>query len=146
MNDLAARHGVRWLISTSRRTRRTGEDALRESLAPDNVAYAVWWSQREERILGDLMGAAERLFVTVDSMSMISESIAAAKPLILVHTGDGVPNQRYQDALAKYQHLGLCGNHEVGAAVDDHLVAPPSLSALVEPQIDELARRIAPPC
>lgn len=146
MNELAARHGVRWLISTSRRTGRAGEEALRASLAPDSVAYAVWWSRREERILGDLMGAAERLFVTVDSMSMISECIAAAKPLILVHTGEGVPNQRYQDALAKYQRLGLCGNHEAGARVDDHLATPPSLAALVEPQIDELARRIAPPC
>jgi len=146
MNDLAARHGVRWLITTSRRTGRAAEDALRAALAPDHVAYAVWWSRREERILGDLMGAAERLFVTVDSMSMISECVAAAKPLILVHTGDGAPNRRYQDALAKYQRLGLCGNHEVGARLDDHLVAPPPLAELVAPQIDELARRIAPPC
>lgn len=146
MNGLAARHGVRWLISTSRRTGRAGEEALRASIAPDHVAYAVWWSRREERILGDLMGAAERLFVTVDSMSMISECIAAAKPLILVHTGDGAPNQRYQDALGKYQRLGLCGNHEVGATVDDHLASPPPLAELVEPQIEELARRIAPRC
>ena len=144
MNELAARHGVRWLISTSRRTGRAAEDALFAALAPHNVAYAVWWSRREERILGDLMGAAERLFVTVDSMSMISECIAAAKPLILVHTGDGTPNQRYQDALTKYQRLGLCGHHEVGAGIDDQVTPPPSLAAMVEPQIDELARRIAP--
>ena len=146
MNDLAAGHGVRWLVSTSRRTGRPAEDALQSSLASDNVAYGVWWSQREERILGDLMGAAERLFVTVDSMSMISECIAAAKPLTLVHTGDGAPNQRYQDALGKYQRLGLCGHRDVGEAVDEHPRAPPSLAALVEPQIDELARRIAPRC
>ena len=146
MNDLAAAHGVRWLISTSRRTGRLAEDALRSSLAPDNVAYGVWWSRREERILGDLMGAAERLFVTVDSMSMISECIAAAKPLTLVHTGDGTPNQRYQDALGKYQRLGLCRHRGVGEAVDEHPRAPPPLEALVEPQIDELARRIAPGC
>ena len=119
---------------------------MRSSLAPDNVAYGVWWSRREERILGELMGAAERLFVTVDSMSMISECIAAAKPLTLVHTGDGAPNQRYQDALGKYQRLGLCRNHDVGAAVEENPQAPPSLAALVEPQIDELARRIAHRC
>lgn len=146
MNDLAARHGVRWLVSTSRRTGPSAEGALRASLAPGNVAYAVWWSQSQERILGDLMGAAERLFVTVDSMSMISECIAAAKPLILVDTGDGAPNQRYRDALRKYQRLGLCRNHEVGNALDGRLDAPPSLTALVAPQIDELCRRIAPRC
>ena len=146
MNELAAGHGVRWLISTSRRTGRSAEDALRSSLVPDSIAYGVWWSRREERILGDLMGAAERLFVTMDSMSMISESIAAAKPLTLVHTGDGAPNQRYQDALGKYQRLGLCSNHGVGARIEEHPQAPPSLASLVEPQIDELARRIAPRC
>ena len=69
MNALAARNGVRWLVSTSRRTGRSGEQALRAALKPAHTAYAVWWSIREERMLGDLMGAAERLFVTVDSMS-----------------------------------------------------------------------------
>ena len=146
MNDLAARHGVQWLVSTSRRTGAAGEDALRSVLAPDHIAYAVWWSRREERILGDLMGAAERLFVTVDSMSMISECIAAEKPLTLVHAGDGEPNERYRAALAKYERLGLCANAVVGAPVAVDVHRPTPLAGLVAPQIDEIVRRIARRC
>ena len=142
MNALAARNGVRWLVSTSRRTGRNGEQALRAALKPAHTAYAVWWSQREERILGDLMGAAERLFVTVDSMSMISECIAAAKPLALVHTGDGSPNRRYQNALDKYERLGLCRNTGIDPQVDINAPSPPPLSTLVATQIDALANRI----
>ena len=146
MNDLAARHGVQWLVSTSRRTGAAGEDALRSVLAPDHVAYAVWWSRREERILGDLMGAAERLFVTVDSMSMISECIAAEKPLTLVDAGDGEPNERYRAALAKYERLGLCAHAVVGAQVPVDAHEPTPLADLVAPQIDEIVRRIARRC
>ena len=145
MNDLAAAHGVRWLVSTSRRTGRVGEEALRAALAPSHVAYGVWWSRREERILGDLMGAAERLFVTVDSMSMISECIAAERPLTLVHNGDGEPSARYRAALDKYEALGLCANVAVGAPVPVSRTAPP-LAELLAPQIDAIARRISRPC
>ena len=142
MNDLAARHDVRWLVSTSRRTGRAAEQALRHALDPKSVAYGVWWHDREERILGDLLGAATHLFVTVDSMSMISECIAAGKPLTLVHTGDGQPNRRYRDALAKYERLSVCSNATTETRFDPAGMPPPPLSKLIGSQIDELAGRI----
>ena len=144
LNRLAAQHGAKWLISTSRRTGRLGEETLAAVVEEAHVAYAVWWRRRPERILGDLMGAAERLFVTTDSMSMINECIAAAKPLTLVETGDGRPDRRYRNALAKFERLGLCRiatPAETVAAAD--APTPPPLARLVGPQVDELARRIA---
>ena len=146
MNAIAESQGIRWLVSTSRRTGAVAEQALRGALAPDNVAYGVWWSEREERILGDLMGAAQRLFVTVDSMSMISESIAAGKPLALVHAGIGQPDPRYRQALAKYERLGVCRNVVAGAPYADAELALPPLAALFDAQLDELAARIRRAC
>ena len=146
MNALSVQHGVRWLVSTSRRTGRQNEDALRTTLCPRHVAYAVWWSREAERILGDLMGAAERLFVTADSMSMINECIAAAKPLTLVDFGDGEPDERYRNALAKFERLSLCRHSTPGAAVDAAMPPPPPLAGLVAPKVDELVRTMGLPC
>ncbi len=146
MNAIAESEGVRWLVSTSRRTGAAGERALRSTLAAEHVAHAVWWSERPERILGALMGAAERLFVTVDSMSMICECIATGKHLVLVHLGAGQPNRRYCNALAKYERLGTCRNATVDAPYVASELSPPPVSSLFAAQLDELAARIGDAC
>ena len=146
MNAIAERHCVRWLVSTSRRTGAAGEQALRGALAAEHVAHAVWWREGPRRILGDLMGAAERLFVTVDSMSMIGECIATGKHLVLVHSGAGQPNERYRDALAKYERLGTCHNATVDAPYEACELTLPPMSALFAAQLDELEARIGAAC
>ena len=138
MNVTAETHGVRWLLSTSRRTGPAGEEALATTLHEEHLAYAVWWNRRPERILGTLMGAAERLFVTVDSMSMISECISAEKPVTVVDAGDGIPEPLLTEALDRHARLGLC--RRVSAA--DPLDVPPEPIAtageLRERSIDQL--------
>lgn len=138
MNAAAETHGVRWLLSTSRRTGASGEEALATTLNAEHVAYAVWWSRRPERILGALMGSAERLFVTVDSMSMVSECIGAQKPVAVVEVGDGNPEPLLADALDRYARLGLCRRVSVADALD---TAPETLATaadLRESSIEQL--------
>lgn len=72
--------GWRWLISTSRRTSRETERLLRENINSSIVLKAVWWHQRQERVIHEYLGAADAMFVTQDSLSMLSEAIAAGKP------------------------------------------------------------------
>ena len=138
MNAAAESHGIRWLLSTSRRTGASGEEALATALDAEHLAYAVWWNRRPERILGTLMGAAERLFVTVDSMSMISECIGAQKPVAVVEVGDGTPEPLLAEALDRYSRLGLCRR----VSVADPLDAAPEVLAtaadLREKSIDQL--------
>ncbi len=141
MNDLAAEHGIRWLVSTSRRTGTNGERALRGALDPAQVAYAVWWSEREERIMGSLLGAAERAFVTADSMSMISEGIAVGKAVVVVHTGSGEPDGRYLNALAKFERLGLSRSARVGDGIESF---EPPRRPLFGALLDALEPKIRP--
>ena len=143
MNDIAARYRIRWLVSTSRRTGAAAEAALRDALAPASVAYAVWWHTRPERLLGAMMGAAERLFVTADSMAMICECIASGKAVTLVTGGRGQPNQRYRDALAKFERLGACQAASIDAPYELRPLTPPPPETLMAPALDELAARIA---
>lgn len=85
MNAVAREEGIRWLITTSRRTGSATEELLREMLDPVIVADAIWWSSRPEKRLHALLGAAERIFVTQDSITMITEAIASGMPVEVVY-------------------------------------------------------------
>lgn len=74
--------GWRWLISTSSRTPVDVEVLLQRRLNAEVIVKAVWWHQKQERILPDFLGAADFVFITQDSLSMLSEAVSAGKPLI----------------------------------------------------------------
>ena len=88
MNDVAHREGIRWLVTTSRRTGPEVETYLRQTLDPSVVAEAVWWSDRPEKKMSRYLGAAERLLVTQDSVTMVSEAIDSGRPVIVVRPRD----------------------------------------------------------
>lgn len=84
VNNLSRKFGVRWLISTSRRTGGEAEALLKLHLDPDAVEEAVWWSENPKKVVGAFIGAGERVFVTQDSNTMVSESLSALKPTVLL--------------------------------------------------------------
>jgi hypothetical protein len=84
MADLARREGVHWLVTTSRRSGIDLEDRLSVLLPPDIVADAVWWCRQPEKKLAAYLGAAEKLWVTQDSVSMVTEAVASGKPTIVI--------------------------------------------------------------
>jgi hypothetical protein len=82
MNSLAERHGIRWLLTTSRRTGVVAEAVLECHLDPDHLAAAVWWAKAPARCLLRFLGACERVFVTQDSVTMVTEAVESAKPVV----------------------------------------------------------------
>jgi mitochondrial fission protein ELM1 len=90
MNELASKHGIRWLISTSRRTGAHVEAIVRGIIDPAAVVDAIWWSVKPEKRLLELLGAAERVFVTQDSITMITEAVASGLPTEVVRPTDVV--------------------------------------------------------
>lgn len=81
---LARREGIRWLVTTSRRTGLELEARLQKLLPPDVLADAVWWCHAPEKKLPAYLGAAEVVWVTEDSVSMVTEAVAAGKPVVAV--------------------------------------------------------------
>lgn len=76
MNFAAESHGIRWLVATSRRTGEENEALLRAHLNPAAIAEAAWWGDEPQRVLPAYLGAAGRVFITADSVTMISEALA----------------------------------------------------------------------
>lgn len=74
--------GWRWLLTTSRRTPPEVEARLRREIRADWLVGAVWWHAAPERLLPAFLDAAEIVLVTRDSLSMLSEAVAAGKPAV----------------------------------------------------------------
>lgn len=88
MAMLARRHNIRWLVTTSRRTGKEIEARLRDLLPPDVVAEAVWWCHAPEKKFAAYLGAADKIWVTQDSVSMVTEATATGLPTQLVYPQD----------------------------------------------------------
>ena len=84
MNALARREGIRWLLTTSRRTGADAETVLKEHLDPAVLKDAIWWAEKPRRELYAFMARSEALFVTQDSVTMVTEAVSAGKPVVVV--------------------------------------------------------------
>jgi mitochondrial fission protein ELM1 len=83
----AARGGSLW-ITTSARTGADTADALFSAVQVPSYRYR-WTPDPETNPYFALLGLADELVVTADSMSMITEACATGKPVYLYDTGEG---------------------------------------------------------
>jgi len=84
INASARAHGIRWLVSTSARTGEAAEAILDARLDRDAVADLVLWGRKPDKCAAAYLGAAERVFVTRDSLTMLSEAVASGRPTVAV--------------------------------------------------------------
>ncbi len=101
------RTGKRWLLTTSRRTGSELERKLRDTIPPEILADSVWWAESPRKVMGAYMGAADQLFVSADSMSMIAEAIASGKGTNILTPSNGNPSERYLRAIDRFTNYGL---------------------------------------
>jgi len=87
INSYAKENDTKVLISTSRRTGADVEKILLNNIESTLIFDAVWYNHEAKKILQEYYGMANEIFVTQDSMTMISEAIATLKRVILL-----VPN------------------------------------------------------
>ncbi|WP_165869216.1 ELM1/GtrOC1 family putative glycosyltransferase [Thiogranum longum] len=109
MNRLADRHGIRWLLATSRRTGAVGEQMLRRYINTDCLARACWSESGEKFQAQACLGASDQVFVTEDSMTMLTEAMSAQRPVYSLRPEHALPDNRYEQALLNYVDAGrLC--------------------------------------
>lgn len=82
MNNIARRNNVSWLITTSRRTGAEAEAIIQERLDSSVVEDAIWWGENPSKELYSFMARAEVIFVTQDSVTMVTEAVSAGKPVV----------------------------------------------------------------
>lgn len=82
MNDCAKKHEICWSYTTSRRTPREAEDLLDFNLLTGYIKEKVIWGKGLHVSLKELMDKVDTVFVTADSVAMISEAISAQKKIV----------------------------------------------------------------
>lgn len=125
MNSLGER-GIRFLVTTSRRTGADVEALLQSEIRPEYLLEAVWWSQAPRKIMKAFMGRAERLIVTRDSLTMVTEALDSGRPTIAVSPkGCAIDGKshfgRYLARMEETPGLLICPCHEIAEILPEQL-------------------------
>jgi mitochondrial fission protein ELM1 len=84
INRLGREFGVRWLITTSRRTPSEVGQLLSQKIDPAVVAEFVLYNKCPKRVVQPFLAAAQRVLVTQDSLTMASEALCSGRPVTLL--------------------------------------------------------------
>lgn len=76
--------GIRWLVTTSYRTGIEREKFLQQRIDPQALHDAVWYSQAPRKVTREFLARADRVFVTMDSLTMMSEAVSSGKPVVAI--------------------------------------------------------------
>jgi len=113
VSALAARHGIRWLVASSRRTGQHAETLLQAHMDAAAVAATCWYQEADDYPRDAWLGAAERLFVTEDSMTMLTEAVCALRPVHSLRPAGAAPGPRYAEALQRFAGRGFLCRHSI---------------------------------
>jgi mitochondrial fission protein ELM1 len=107
MKRLADLHDIRWLLVSSRRTGTEAEQLLAECLDEEVLAAHCWYAKGDMYSAEAWLGAAEKVFVTEDSMTMLTEAICARRPVFSLRPQQSLPNERYMRMVQRFANRGL---------------------------------------
>ncbi|ACL71573.1 nucleoside-diphosphate-sugar epimerase-like protein [Thioalkalivibrio sulfidiphilus HL-EbGr7] len=88
MNSLAEKYGIKWLVTTSRRTDPAAERILSGNLQPRHVQDAAYWGIEPRKVVSAFLGASEVVFSTQDSLTMLTEAMMSGKPAWAIYPRD----------------------------------------------------------
>lgn len=141
MQALSERHGIRWLVSTSRRTDAKGVGILRRYATPQICEAAIWYGISSTDSLDAYLGAGERLFCTEDSMSMLSEAVAMSKPVVSLRPSQTSSKRVHTAMLSHLEESGLIARESMDSVAMYNPV-PFAPKRSYQTQLDEIYRQI----
>ena len=103
-SEEAGREGGSLLVTTSARTLPETVEALFSCITVPAERYR-WEKDAKDNPYFGFLGLADRIIVTADSMSMMTEACATGKPVLLYDTGTGVTSMRGDSGAAPWDAL-----------------------------------------
>lgn len=113
LGRLAGYYGINWLVCTTPRTGKEAQQLIEQRLDKAYIADVSWYEKSQDNRLPLYLSAAEKIFVTEDSMTMIGEALGAGKPLFSLRPGMSLPNEPYRNALQRYVSRGLLSQQTI---------------------------------
>ena len=113
LNLLAQHYGVHWLICSTPRTGQDAQTILEREFDSQYLAESSWFDDQLDNKIPVYLAAADKVFVTEDSMTMIGEALSSGKPVFSLQPERVNPNQRFLNALQRYVDRGLLVRHAI---------------------------------
>ena len=144
MIQLSAQYHCRWLLTTSRRTGLPAEQMLRNLIPSEILADAVWYGSAPRPVMKSFLGAAECMFVTADSMSMLADAMATSRAVYALLPRQSAPDARYQSALRRFADDGFLVEAEMSTLEMQIILVAGAPSQAIERWHDDLRARVLP--
>lgn len=129
--------GVRWLLTTSRRTGREAESFLQRHLISEFLLETVYYGDNPRPVVREFLERCERVWVTEDSLTMVAEAIYAGRPVSSLRPRQVDPEDNDARALERYAERGLLRRLEI-LALEDQALASIGRKRQVVPDVQQL--------
>jgi hypothetical protein len=113
MNRIARDLGIRWLLTTSRRTGSEVEKVLQARISPDLLEEAVYFGQTPRPVVREFLGRCRGVLVTEDSLTMVAEAIYSGRPVVTLRPRQSHPEGNDALALDGYAGSNLITRHGI---------------------------------
>jgi mitochondrial fission protein ELM1 len=144
LNRLASGHGIRWLLVGSRRTGTVAEKLLGEQVEARHVAASHWYRQGHAGGIDAWLGAADRIFVTEDSMTMLTEALYSGRPVTSLRPLSVDATPRYTNMIERFAKAGWIRRYAIAdlAAGRETLDSVPHNGMPPADQLSRLSRKL----
>lgn len=147
LNVLGERHQARWLILGSRRTGAEAEKIIESTVDHELIARSIWYEPGKSLDIGAYLGAAEQVFVTEDSMTMVTEAIYSQRPVISLRPASVSATRRYGAMMQRFADQCWICRYAVEALLEEPgqftgLECSPLTASPLDDLSEQLARRL----
>jgi mitochondrial fission protein ELM1 len=103
---LAERHGVRWMITTSRRTNPDAEDLFSSPAMREWADDVLVYNRDSRSVYNAYLGAADVIVCTEDSGKMLTESVASGRPVLSVRPPRAKHSEHVKALVGRFEAAG----------------------------------------
>ncbi len=140
LNVLAERYKKRWLLVGSRRSGMDARRVLEGTVKPVVIADSIWHEKGKQVDVAAHLAAAEQIFVTEDSMTMLTEAIYSQRPVVSLSPASVTSTQRYEAMLQRFaDRQWICRYDLSSLLANPEQVAMQHCQPLLESPLDSLA-------
>lgn len=112
VKEISIKKNIKWLITTSRRTPLDIEQEMKNKLK-DYCAYFVDYNKNPEKVMLPFLSLSEKIFVTEESSSMISESILSEKDVFTICIVKNKSDSNYKNIIDKFVKSGYIVRYKI---------------------------------
>lgn len=142
---LAERHGVRWMITTSRRTNPAAEELFSSSEMRNCADDVLVYNRDSRSVYNAFLGAADVIVCTEDSGKMITESVASGRPVFAVRPPRAKHSRHVKALVTRFETAGYLKRLEISRLATEpieefiagHQGPPEPLMKRVREEVDE---------